>query len=223
MSDTSTQRTNRSYFVRGVTLVEILITVCIALLLMALLLPSVGKFIRAGDSAKCVQNLRQLQFAFQSFVFDNDGTLPDKQPKRFFPYLGLPEDGVYRDTAYTCPSLQRSRLSRSVDVNHRNYGINLYATTEKPIKGNDKYLRIEYPSQMILFTEGIPTDNPGAAPDGAKGRIYFSNFRLEHKEEMFFPHDKRQNAVFVDGSVRRVDKEEIYQEGKWNVPFWRGY
>jgi len=223
MKSTGVQWTDRSNSLRGVTLVEILIVVCIALLLVALFLPSMGKFIRAGGSAKCVQNLKQLQFAFQSFVADNDGALPDKQPKRLFPYLDLPEEGVYRDTVYTCPTLQQSRLTRSVDANHRNYGINLYATTEKPIKENDKYLRIEYPSKMILFTEGTLTDNPGTAPDGTKGHIYFSNVRLEHKDKMFYPHDNSQNAVFVDGSVRRVDKEEIYQEGKWNVPFWRGY
>lgn len=85
MKSTDVQWTDRSSSLRGVTLVEILIVVCIALLLVALFLPSMGKFIRAGGGAKCVQNLKQLQFAFQSFVADSNGALPDNNRNDCFP------------------------------------------------------------------------------------------------------------------------------------------
>lgn len=207
----------------GLTLIELLAVIAIVGVLSILVFTGMKKVWTAGDLPKCVGNLRNLQIAFQSYVIDNNGDLPDKNPSRLYPYAGLDDGGSYRDSIYTCPTLQRNPATRSVDLCHRTYSINLYATTEKLLKNSTKYLRIETPSQMLLFTEGALQTNPMTTPTGERGNWYLSNVRLEQVDRIFFPHGNRQNAVFMDGSVRQVDRDEFYQDGKYNVPFWRGY
>lgn len=204
---------------------ELLTAVVIVSVLAALLLSGIQRFRGAGNTTKCLQNLRQLGLAFQQFVSDNNGVLPDKSPTRLYPYLDLPNEGAYRNTAFTCPQLQSNPDTRSADINHRSYAVNLYATTEKLLRGSDRFMRIERPSQMLLYTEAALLSGHSAttAPDGTVGYQYLSNVRLEDADVLFYPHFGRQNGVFADGSARQVTKEDIQQKGSYNVPFWCGY
>ena len=206
----------------GFTLVELLVAICVLVVLVAMLSGGIGMAHRSVDLSRCTQNLRQLNIAFHSYVTDNNGVLPDKTPKRLYPYLGLTDQESYQNTAFTCPAIQRSENAALGSYN-RTSAINIYATTEK-IKDPDRITRIQQPSKMILYTEGKAISNV-VAPDGSKGKTYFSTTRLEDADELLFPHGNgtRQNAVFVDGSVRLIDKAEFYQAGSWNTLFWRGY
>ena len=71
---------------RGFTLIELLVVVAIVALLAALLLPALTRSKEAARSARCKSNLRQLGFALNLYVQDNqeryprEGILPGAVP-----------------------------------------------------------------------------------------------------------------------------------------------
>lgn len=204
----------------GFTLVELLVSLAVLAILVALSMSGVGAMGERGDLSRCTHHLKQLHIAFTCFTADHNGVLPDKNPKRLFPYLNLSDNDMFQDTAYTCPAIQRG-VNAAVGAYHRSNAINIYATTEK-LTDPDKITRIQTPSQMILFTEGTILGDD-LSPEGRKGKRYLSTTRLERTDDLLLPHSKRQNAIFGDGSARLIDKEEFYQGGRWNTLFWRGY
>jgi len=63
--------------VRAFTLVELLVVVAIIALVAGLLIPAVASMRRAGNTAKCLSNLRQLQLAHWMYIQENDGRFID--------------------------------------------------------------------------------------------------------------------------------------------------
>ena len=61
----------------GFTLIELLVVVAIIAVLAALLLPALRGARNQAKIASCANSLRQLSFAFQMYVQDNDGWMPD--------------------------------------------------------------------------------------------------------------------------------------------------
>src|SRR5690349_9362324 len=61
---------------RGFTLAEMLTVIGILVLLIAILIPAIGRLRRQAQGAACVGNLRQLVFAYQVYAGNNDGRGP---------------------------------------------------------------------------------------------------------------------------------------------------
>lgn len=107
------------------TLVELLATISIIVLLVALLIPAAGKVKMKGLEAKGVGNLRQVGLAVMGFANDNKLSLPGPIPlgivpyynkkgaatsyafgAKIAPYLGLPDSGPTRDDFIDVPVLE---------------------------------------------------------------------------------------------------------------------
>lgn len=58
------------------TLVELLVVISVISLMMAILMPTLGRARQQGKSVVCLSNLRQMGVAAQSYVNDNDGYYP---------------------------------------------------------------------------------------------------------------------------------------------------
>jgi prepilin-type N-terminal cleavage/methylation domain-containing protein len=63
--------------VRGFTLIELLVVIGIIALLIALLVPVLGKARGSSHSVNCLSNLRQIMMAFNLYANDNQQRLPD--------------------------------------------------------------------------------------------------------------------------------------------------
>jgi prepilin-type N-terminal cleavage/methylation domain-containing protein len=61
---------------RGFTLIELLVVIAIIAVLAALLLPALSRAKQQGQKIECMNNLRQLQLAWQLYADDHDGWLP---------------------------------------------------------------------------------------------------------------------------------------------------
>ncbi len=61
---------------RGLTLIELLVTVAIIAILASLLLPALARAKDAGKRAVCTSNVKQLAIAMQMYLNDNDDYFP---------------------------------------------------------------------------------------------------------------------------------------------------
>jgi prepilin-type processing-associated H-X9-DG protein len=77
-------------------LVELLVVVALISILAALLLPALSRAKDAGRRAVCIQNLRQVGIAIQTYAADNDGSIPygPKAPPFFTPSSLYPSTGA---------------------------------------------------------------------------------------------------------------------------------
>src|SRR5277367_2724730 len=62
------------------TLIELLVSIAIIAILAALLLPALSNAKAGGKEASCLQNLRQLDLAFQMYASDNGSKLAPNFP-----------------------------------------------------------------------------------------------------------------------------------------------
>lgn len=72
----------RSKAPTGFTLVELLAVVSVIALLLGLLLPAVNRARTKVDQAACLNNLKQLQAAWQMYIDDHDGFVPENYADR---------------------------------------------------------------------------------------------------------------------------------------------
>jgi prepilin-type N-terminal cleavage/methylation domain-containing protein/prepilin-type processing-associated H-X9-DG protein len=115
---------------RGFTLIELLVVIVIIAVLAAILLPVFGSVMAQGDSTKCLNNLRQIGMAINSYATDHDDTLPGPLNAQQYPtyqsgdtgslpmllskYLNLVETradmdkgAANRANVFVCPSYQK--------------------------------------------------------------------------------------------------------------------
>jgi prepilin-type N-terminal cleavage/methylation domain-containing protein/prepilin-type processing-associated H-X9-DG protein len=153
------------------TLIELLVVIVIIAILMAMLLPSLGRAREAAKGSACLGNLRQWGLATQLFALDNEGFLPkDGAPNGWSIHegwyidlprtLGLPtyHEMVWRTNAqidpgrsiWICPNNPR----RSNDINLFHYCLNRHVNLTGA--GNQVRLSsIPHPSRTIwLFDNG---------------------------------------------------------------------
>ena len=83
----STRRNNRHAF----TLVELLVVIAIIAIIIALLLPALSQARAAAQTAACLSNERQWNFAIQQYFVDSKGYIPLASEFQSYQKIGRPE------------------------------------------------------------------------------------------------------------------------------------
>src|SRR5580692_1588975 len=77
----------------ALTLIELLVVIAIIGILAALIFPAVSRMERAGQSAQCVSNLRQLYGLLQQDIQTYNGVIPPAQNQTGSTEYGVPPNG----------------------------------------------------------------------------------------------------------------------------------
>jgi prepilin-type N-terminal cleavage/methylation domain-containing protein/prepilin-type processing-associated H-X9-DG protein len=126
----------------GFTLIELLVVISIIAVLIALLLPSLGKARETAESVSCRSNQRQMGLMFHTYFADHNDLLPlgANGPIVYgathtWYWAGkialnsgdvLPGSSQDKSTIFTCPSHTVQRTNYSVYAIWTSYGINKY-------------------------------------------------------------------------------------------------
>lgn len=176
---------------RGFTLIELLVVISIIALLVALLLPALGKARRAATATRCLSNIRALLFASQAYSEDWKGLVMPAQidadqpfsnaywwPSRIMPYVAgskqyyeRSEQGVITH----CPAVYSDWDDSQIAGRARSYAMNKNAGELK--KDGTAYdvnrphpranANLVTPSKWLYISDStVPTSPNRVAADG---------------------------------------------------------
>jgi type II secretory pathway pseudopilin PulG len=205
--DISTWRHKHKHGYYAFSVIELLVTVSIIALLLAILVPVLGRVRDQSKIINCRSNLRNITLACLMYANQNNMVLPVDQ-KIDNPHTNLLTllndfQSTVSATIYYCPSEKREDL-RFSEENFRqgNIGYFYYSFTDRP---NNRYFsnfflkNLSWPRELRTTMNG----NMWVASDA-----WFSNTPTAHRW-----YQKGVNFAVLDGSVKMV-KESPRNEFK---------
>jgi prepilin-type N-terminal cleavage/methylation domain-containing protein/prepilin-type processing-associated H-X9-DG protein len=215
---------------RAFTLAELLVVIGVIAVLVALLLPVLGRVREQAQRVACLSNLRQLGMAMMMYTQENKG---------YFPWVGVgaPEDwiwwhdgrdrdqgplvkyhgGKFIDALYRCPSdvvQVQFRRSAGLDFSYTvNWNICYYPARGRPATEYPLVIaRIPNASQKILMVdESAETiDDSCWAPE---------NWFNDRQNMLAIRHDRRAEKAKLGAPTQK----QILEAGRGNVVFADGH
>lgn len=221
----------------GLTVTELLVSVSLLAILLALLLPVGTKVRERSNTGKCVNNLRNIGVALHTYIAEHNGFYPpgrdNPPPDNQFLYVTLKRAGIetYTNKGETrrdagiwyCPS-DKDRL----DVHSaKSYGVNQYLgaqihSADTPAWKRKPIAAVNQSRLMYLVDH-----DSGQKPKSTGGNLSASSWPLRKPTSLNNPpasgtqfefrHEGKVNALFVDGHVRTMTYQELAGTGDYHI------
>jgi prepilin-type N-terminal cleavage/methylation domain-containing protein/prepilin-type processing-associated H-X9-DG protein len=153
---------------RGFTLIELLVVIAIISVLMAIIMPTMNRVREQGKRSACLNNLRQLGYAWNLYADDNDNKIVSGNTHRGIPYAwvyyeagtseqqiqGIKDGYLYpyckNRKLYKCPTgLRGEEVTYSI-VDYMNGHDAIEGATIAPLKSR---LQIRNTTSQIIFLD----------------------------------------------------------------------
>jgi prepilin-type N-terminal cleavage/methylation domain-containing protein/prepilin-type processing-associated H-X9-DG protein len=220
-------------FQPGFTLIELLVVVAIIAVLVAILLPALGKARRQTQSAVCLSNMRQIGAGVSLYLLDSMDRTPFSvvEDSATSTQTCIPvflEKYINNRGIWTCPTLQAMlNLPGWYDFTwgYTRKGYNLHYGSDHevfPRYIDGQFLRDSItwvtdrtrnisefadPAGTVAFTENLSLDKTiGFSHISFYGLSYSNYFQI---------HDDKMNLTFLDGHAETSNIAKVYQN-KYN-------
>lgn len=218
----------------GFTLVEMLVAFGVVGVLAALVIPAAGRAMGSARSAECASNLRNLGSAFALYAAENNQVIPvwftdvdgntgdkDWYHLEIAPFIEAEEGRGLKGqqasatelfSGIECPAIPagyglpfRDQQGGSAELDYAvNYSLE---QSQNGLGRPTRLLDIAKPSQTVYLTCGYAVFYPESGQD--------TEFRIPEapraqagtppqSQRIYFPHDGRTNALFLDGHVESL-------------------
>lgn len=192
---------------RGFTLIELLVVISIISVLIAILLPVMGRAQDAARQIQCLSKYRQYGLAAMMYAEDYRGYNINEHdhvdhsqmwPHRLAVYLTGAQRPSPPGELYVCPQMNLN-VPFDLTTNARWWtthpGLSQYVGYDKYSKMDD----VKHPSRGAIFADWNHTDR------GIRGGLFNDLVR----ESRTFTHSQSENAtaVFLDGHAQPINRE----------------
>ncbi|MCK4998822.1 MAG: type II secretion system protein [Anaerohalosphaera sp.] len=226
----------------GFTLIELLVVISIIAMLLAILMPALGKVKDKARSVVCRTRLKQMGVAFMLYGQENNDEFVMNEP-----VWGVPDAyWFYRISQYLddvdgrdrlggflrCPSGRAIREYKdqailkwnSIDYNvHKldaqvlNPGLNVASGTYPPPMRLSQIKQASRCTAAFDFYHGEEADGTNIAHSpGTVGKYFWDkimdNDEFPQRREKVLRHDGNLNAVYIDGSVGKINDPQWYED-----------
>lgn len=183
------------------TLVELIVTISIAVVLIALIAAGGKKVLDSSKAAKCLGNMRQIAVAFRVYLQNNNDIMPQRYYGNQFGYpdLILPYcDGEGR--IFQCPSQPKNNYPAQPS-----YGMNWYYD-------NISVHAVESSSRVIMLAETLGESGTGSR---RADRNSITPGELDKKR-----HGNKSHYLFFDGHIEFLAwNDTVSPVDMWGVDF----
>jgi len=190
---------------RGFTLIELLVVIAIIAILMAILLPSLGRAREQGKRAVCLNNLRQLMTGWIMYADDNNDKIVQAKTGATDAWVKYPVAGATQEQQYAgirtgylfryCPEIKLYKCPTGIRGEVVTYTITDAMNGYAGIQGTTNLMvyrrvRIQRPGERIVFLD--------------EGRLSPSSWTIWYDQERWWDqitvrHGDGTNFSFADG------------------------
>ena len=219
----------------GFTLVELLVTIGILVVLLALLLPAVRGAREQAENVRCQNNVRTITHAMLSYALDNEAALPSAPSNTTDVWPRARSDKAYLFTAtnaltiefdhgaimkYLGPRSLRPRImlcTAAIATTRSNYS---YVLNDELTNTNSagqfqpqRLFQIPRPAQKILIFEADAPDDGHFNLNGSTDQPSINHFRRGNKGSA--------NYGFADEHVESLTRAFVKAHINWATPLFQ--
>ncbi len=209
------------------TLIELLVVIAIIAILVALLLPVIGRMTEKGKQTKCVGNLKQISAALAQAMAENELKVPFSiaDPSKSYsgkwelwyatiaPYLGIPDNitdgavwnGKRPPGVFACPSSKGKIFNASSQATDYGYNIELHSGIETGTARGDRLPKIVEPSKILIIADTQRFSDPTRVG----GRDLAPYYATDPNSGMGTRHGGKANVLFLDGHVEQIKPADL--------------
>jgi prepilin-type N-terminal cleavage/methylation domain-containing protein/prepilin-type processing-associated H-X9-DG protein len=190
---------------RGFTLIELLVVVAIIAILASLLLPALANAKGKSQSARCLNNLKQLGLATLLYAQDYRNAVQidaPLDPGVTWASILSTNQNLKPFELFLCPTYPPRRFTNWF----RTYGVRQDPPVENTSGDFGEVLAVETVLRPVDYLHLADTTSRGRQGIGAQ---QFYCFRADSEKEVHARHAQRANGLFLDGHVEGCGRTRL--------------